>query len=101
MTGATGAGFSGDTDIAVFVDGARVGPGRRVGVANTPEVVFKVGTYGFSVVMELTPGTHTITVQAKSFSPLAAVQCHVSSGADASDLPGRLKLQGVLNVVAR
>ncbi len=87
------------TDIAIFVDGAQVGPGRRVGVANTPEVVFNVGAYGFSVVSELAPGTHTITVQAKAYSPRAAVQCYVSSGANGSDLPGRPKLQAVLNVV--
>jgi hypothetical protein len=88
------------TDVAVFVDGAQIGPGRRIGVTNTADVLFNVGSYGFSVSTTLAPGTHTITVQAKNFTPLAGVQCYVGSGANGSDLPGRPHLQAVLNVVS-
>jgi hypothetical protein len=88
------------TDVAIFIDGAQAGAARRIGVGNTTEVLFNVGTYGFSVATELQPGTHTITVQAKAITPFAGAQCYVSSGADGSDLPGRPKLQAVLNVVS-
>jgi hypothetical protein len=88
------------TDVAIFVDGAPVGPGRRIGVGNTTEVLFNVGTYGFSVATSLAPGTHTITVQARPYTPLVGVQCYVSSGANGSELPGRPHLQAVLNVVS-
>lgn len=88
------------TDLAVFVDEAPVGPGRRVGVTNTPDILYNVGSFGFSVTTALSPGTHTVTVRAKPFTPLAGVQCFVSSAADGSTLPGRPKLQAVLNVVS-
>ena len=88
------------TDLAVFVDDAPVGPGRRVGVTNTPDILYNTGSFGFSVTTALSPGTHTITVRAKPFTPLPGVQCYVSSGADGSTLPGRPKLQAVLNVVS-
>ena len=88
------------TDLAVFVDDAPVGPGRRVGVTNTPDILYNVGSFGFSVTTALPPGTHTITVRAKPFTPLPGVQCYVSSAADGSTLPGRPKLQAVLNVVS-
>jgi hypothetical protein len=88
------------TDVAIFVDGAQVGPGRRILVSNTPNVLYNVGSYGFSLAAGLAPGTHTITVQAKAITPLAAVQCYVSAGTNGSDLPGRPHLQAVLNVVS-
>ena len=87
------------TDVAIFIDGAQVGPGRRVLVSNTPDVLYNVGTYGFSLAADLAPGTHTISVRAKAFAALAAVPCYVSSGTAGSDLPGRPHLQAVLNVV--
>jgi hypothetical protein len=88
------------TDVAIFVDDAPVGPGRRVLVSNTPNVLYNVGSYGFSVATALAPGTHTITVRAKAITPLAVVQCYVSAGTNGSDLPGRPHLQAVLNVVS-
>ena len=88
------------TDVAIFVDGAQIGPGRRIGVGNTTEVLFNVGSYGFSVATTLAPGTHTISVQAKALTPFAGFQCYVGSGANGSDLPGRPHLQAVLNVVS-
>jgi hypothetical protein len=88
------------TDIAIFVDGAQVGPGRRVLVSNTAGVLYNVGTYGFSLATQLLPGTHTIAVRAKAFTAFTAVPCYVSSGAGGSDLPGRPQLQAVLNVVS-
>ena len=88
------------TDVAIFVDGAQVGPGRRVLVSNTAGVLYNVGTYGFSLATQLAPGTHTIAVRAKSFTAFTAVPCYVSSGAGGSDLPGRPQLQAVLNVVS-
>ena len=88
------------TDVAIFVDDAQVGPGRRVLVTNTPDVLYNVGTFGFSLVGNLTPGTHTISVRAKAFTAFAAVPCYVSSSAAGSDLPGRPHLQAVLNVVS-
>jgi hypothetical protein len=88
------------TDVAIFVDGAQVGPGRRILVSNTPNVLYNVGTYGFSLATSLASGTHTITVRAKAITPLAAVQCYVSAGTAGSDLPGRPHLQAVLNVVS-
>jgi hypothetical protein len=88
------------TDVAIFVDDAQVGPGRRVLVSNTASVLYNVGTYGFSLAADLPPGTHTISVRAKAITPLAAVQCYVSSGTVGSDLPGRPHLQAVLNVVS-
>jgi hypothetical protein len=87
-------------DVAIFVDDAQIGPGRRIGVTNTPDVLFNVGSFGFSAETVLSPGAHTITVRAKVFTPLAGVQCYVSSGANGSDLPGRPHLQAVLNVVS-
>jgi hypothetical protein len=44
-------------DVAVFVDGAQVGSGRRVQVLNNATVIYAVSTYGFSVETTLTPGT--------------------------------------------
>jgi hypothetical protein len=88
------------TDVAIFVDDVQIGSGRRIGVTNTPDVLFNVGSYGFSVQTSLSPGTHTITVRAKPYTPLTGVECYVSSGANGSDLPGRPHLQAVLNVVS-
>jgi hypothetical protein len=88
------------TDIAIFVDDAQVGPGRRVLVSNTPDVLYNVGTYGFSLATGLAPGTHTISVRAKSFTAFAAFPCYVSSGTVGSELPGHPHLQAVLNVVS-
>jgi len=86
-------------DVAVFVDGAQVGSGRRVQVLNNATVIYAVSTYGFSVETTLTPGTHAIAVMAKRFTPTFA-DCYVSSGAGGSGLPGNPRLQGVLNIVA-
>jgi hypothetical protein len=88
------------TDVAIFVDGAQAGSSRRILVSNTPDVLYNVGTYGFSLAAQLAPGTHTISVHAKAFTAFAAVPCYVSSGAGGSDLPGRPQLQAVLNVVS-
>jgi hypothetical protein len=88
------------TDVAIFVDDAQVGPGRRILVSNTPNVLYNVGTYGFSLAANLAPGTHTITVRAKGITFFTGLQCYVSSGTVGSDLPGRPHLQAVLNVVA-
>jgi hypothetical protein len=87
-------------DVAIFIDDAQVGPGRRILVSNTPDVLYNVGTFGFSLVSDLTPGTHTISVRAKAFTAFATVPCYVSSSAAGSDLPGRPHLQAVLNVVS-
>jgi hypothetical protein len=87
------------TDVAIFVDGTQVGPGRRTIVANTPNVLYAVGSYGFSVTTGVAEGTHSISVMAKAFTPLAGVQCYVGSAFRGSGLPGRPHLQGVLNVV--
>jgi hypothetical protein len=86
-------------DVAVFVDGAQVGAGRRTPVLNTAIVGFSVSTYGFSVETGLTAGTHTIAVMAKKFLP-DLIECYISSGPAGSVLPGNPKLQGTLNVVA-
>jgi hypothetical protein len=87
------------TDVAVFVDGAQVGAGRRVSVSNNIVVIYAVGSYGFSVQTSLSAGTHTVTVMAKRFSATLA-ESYISSGANGSGLPGNPRLQGVLNVVA-
>ena len=86
-------------DVAVFVDGAQVGPGRRAAVMNNAIVGFSVGSYGFSFETGITEGTHTITVMAKKFLP-DLIECYISSGSAGSGLPGNPRLQGTLNVVA-
>jgi hypothetical protein len=43
-------------DVALFVDGAQVGPSRRVTVLNNPVVIYSVSTYGFSTQTSLTSG---------------------------------------------
>lgn len=88
----------GFTDVAVFIDGAQVGSGRRVGVSNSTTVLYSVGSYGFSVQTSLSAGTHTIAVMAKRF-PTTLIDSYVSSGATGSGLPGNPRLQGVLNVI--
>jgi hypothetical protein len=86
-------------DVALFVDGAQVGPSRRVTVLNNPVVIYSVSTYGFSTQTSLTSGAHVISVMAKRFVGGVA-ECYVSSGAQGSGLPGNPRLQGALNVVA-
>jgi hypothetical protein len=86
-------------DVAVFVDGAQLGPGRRVAVMNNDDILFSVTTYALSVQTTLTPGTHTVAVMAKPF-PTVIAECYVSSAASGSGLPGNPRLQGVLNVIA-
>jgi hypothetical protein len=86
-------------DVAIFVDGNQVASGRRVTVTNNPTVIFSVGSYGFSVQTQLTPGQHTIEVKAKRLEPTLA-KCYVSSSAAGSGLPGNPRLQGILNVVS-
>jgi hypothetical protein len=87
------------TDVAVFVDGAQVGSGRRVFLANTPLVSYSVTSFGFSVQATVSAGAHTVTVMAKQF-PAIIAECYVSSGATGSGLPGNPRLQGILNVIA-
>jgi hypothetical protein len=86
-------------DVAVFVDGAQVGSGRRVPVLNNATIVYSVSTYGFSVETSLTTGPHTVAVMAKTF-PSRVSDCYVSSAANGSGLPGNPRLQGILNIVA-
>jgi hypothetical protein len=86
-------------DVAVFVDGAQVGSGRRVSAANGPVVVYGVSSYGFSAQATVSSGTHTVAVMAKEFAT-TFTECYVSSGASGSSLPGNPRLQGMLNIVA-
>jgi hypothetical protein len=90
---------SGFIDVAVFVDGAQVGAGRRVSVSNNGIVLYSVGSFGFSVQTSLSAGAHAITVMAKRF-PVTLTDLYVSSAASGSGLPGNPRLQGILNVIA-
>ena len=80
-------------DVAVFVDGAQLGSGRRVPVLNNATILYSVSTYGFSVETNLTAGSHTVAVMAKTF-PSRITPCYVSAGANGSGLPGNPRLQG-------
>jgi hypothetical protein len=86
-------------DVAVFVDGAQLGPGRRVPVLNNATIVYSVSTYGFSVQTSLAAGSHTVAVMAKTF-PSRVTPCYVSASANGSGLPGNPRLQGILNIIA-
>src|SRR4051812_15516917 len=86
-------------DVAVFVDGAQLGAGRRVPVLNNATILYSVSTYGFSVETSLSAGSHTVAVMAKMF-PSRVSTCYVSAAASGSGLPGNPRLQGILNIVA-
>jgi hypothetical protein len=86
-------------DVAVFVDGAQLGSGRRVPVLNNTTILYSVSTYGFSVETSLTAGSHTIAVMAKTF-PSRVSPCYVSADTNGSGLPGNPRLQGILNILA-
>jgi hypothetical protein len=87
------------TDVAVFLDGAQIGPVRRVFTANTSLIGYSVSSFGFSVQATASAGSHTVAVMAKQF-PSIIGECYVSSGANGSGLPGNPRLQGTLNVIA-
>jgi hypothetical protein len=87
------------TDVAVFVDGAQVGAGRRVFASNSPAILYSVSSFGFSVQASVSAGSHTVSVMAKEFPSIIA-ECYVSSAASGSGLPGNPRLQGILNVIA-
>lgn len=90
---------SGFADVAVFIDGAQVGSGRRVPVSNNAIVLYSVASYGFSVETTLPAGAHAVVVMAKRY-PVTLHDFYVSSAASGSGLPGNPRLQGVLNIIA-
>ena len=80
-------------DVAVFVDGAQVGSGRRTPVMNNAIVGFSVSTYGFSVETGLAGGTHTITVMAKKFLP-DLIECYIKLGRNRFQLARQSEASG-------